>query len=110
MSVLQLDPPIPVITPKGEGYAHLLIDYGPEFSLLWVCFQDDTGECWTWANHDIRGPKNVTMGRRNLSPFRKAPTDAGIVSGKNGGDGQARPSSGPARHGPPAKSDAIDGH
>jgi hypothetical protein len=30
MSTLQLDPPIPVITPKGDGYAHLLIDYGPE--------------------------------------------------------------------------------
>jgi hypothetical protein len=34
MSILQLDPPIPIITPKGDGYAHLLIDYGPENNLL----------------------------------------------------------------------------
>jgi hypothetical protein len=88
MYLTQLNPPIPVITPKGEGYAHLIIDYGPEFSLLWVCFQDDTGECWTWPNHEIRGPKNTTMGRHTLSPFRKAPADAGIAA-KNGGNGAA---------------------
>jgi hypothetical protein len=69
MSVIQLNPPIPMITPKGEAYAHVLIDYGPEFHLLWVCFQDDTGECWTWPNPDVRAVKNVTMGRKSLSPF-----------------------------------------
>jgi hypothetical protein len=58
-----------MITPKGEAYAHVLIDYGPEFHLFWVCFQDDTGECWTWANPDVRGVKNVTLGRKHISPF-----------------------------------------
>jgi hypothetical protein len=70
MSVLQLDPPVPLLTPKGKGLAHFLIDYGAEFDLLWVCFQDDTGECWTWSNPHIRAGKNITMGREAISPLR----------------------------------------
>ena len=74
MSILQLDPPIPVITPKGEGYAHLLIDYGPEYNLLWVCFLDDSGECWTYDNTQIRAQKNVTMGRTFVSRHQPKPS------------------------------------
>jgi hypothetical protein len=57
MSVAQLNPPVPMTTPKGDALAHLLVDYGPEFEVHWVCFQDDTGECWTWPASQIRGPK-----------------------------------------------------
>lgn len=67
MSLMQLAPPMPVITPKGDAYAHVLIDYGPEFNLLWVCFLDDSGECWTFDNSQIRAQKNVTMGRTHVS-------------------------------------------
>lgn len=63
MAVIQLDPPIPLDTPKGSALAHALIDYGAEHDLLWICFQDDTGECWTWRNPEIRAQKNITMGR-----------------------------------------------
>ena len=79
MSILQLDPPIPVITPKGDGYAHLLIDYGPEYNLLWICFLDDSGECWTYDNTHIRAQKNVTLGQGDvlgdgpLGPPRRPP-------------------------------------
>ncbi len=59
----QLNPPLPLETPKGTGLAHAVIDYGPEFDLLWVVFDDVTGECWTWPNPQIRGVKNITMGR-----------------------------------------------
>ena len=61
--IKQLNPPLPVITPKGNAWAHLIIDYGPEADLVWVCFQDDTGECWTWPNSKIRAQKNITYGR-----------------------------------------------
>jgi hypothetical protein len=61
--ILQLNPPLPIITPKGKALAHALIDYGPEADLVWLCFQDQTGECWCWGNRDIRGQKNPTMGR-----------------------------------------------
>jgi hypothetical protein len=60
--ILQLDPPMSLITPKGDAWAVLVIDYGLEHHLLWVCFQDDTGECWTWANPDVRAPANITIG------------------------------------------------
>jgi len=61
--MIQLNPPIPVDTPKGSALAHVLVDYGIEHNLNWVCFQDATGECWTWPNSDIRAQKNITYGR-----------------------------------------------
>lgn len=63
MSILQLNPPIPMDTPKGSALAHMIIDYGPEYNLLWVCFNDADGECWTWDNSKVRAQKNITMGR-----------------------------------------------
>jgi hypothetical protein len=51
-------------TPKGTGLANLVIDYGPDFDLLFVVFDDATGEIWTWPNHQCRAVKNVTLGRR----------------------------------------------
>jgi hypothetical protein len=61
--MLRLDPPIPVLTPKGSAWAHILLDYGQEHHLIWICFQDETGECWSWENKDIRIQPNPTMGR-----------------------------------------------
>lgn len=67
--MLQLNPPIPLETPKGSGFAHFLIDYGQEHHLFWVVFIDDTGECWTFPNPEIRIQKNFTMGRRENPKF-----------------------------------------
>jgi hypothetical protein len=61
--IIQLNPPLPIVTPLGKGLAHVLIDYGIEHDLMWVCFQNETGECWTWSNKDIRADKNITIGR-----------------------------------------------
>lgn len=61
--IVQLNPPLPVLTPKGSGMAHIVIDYGVEHNLLWVVFIDATGECWTYPNMDIRAQKNITLGR-----------------------------------------------
>lgn len=61
--ILQLNPPLPVTTPKGDGLAHLVIDYGAEHHLMWVVWLDASGECWTYPNPEIRACKNVTMGR-----------------------------------------------
>jgi hypothetical protein len=60
--MMQLNPPIPLVTPNGKALAQFLIDYGPEFDLLWVCFEEN-GECWTWRNQDIRAERNITFGR-----------------------------------------------
>lgn len=63
MSMLQLDPPIPLTTPKGEGFAHILLDYGPESDLYWTVLITQTGEIWTYANREVRAAKNITLGR-----------------------------------------------
>ncbi len=65
-SLLQLDPPIPMRTPKGEGIATLVIDYGPDYDLLWtviVTKGEHAGEIWTYPNHQVRGVENVSLGR-----------------------------------------------
>jgi hypothetical protein len=58
--LLQLKPTIPVNTPRGPGFAHVLIDMGQEHHLLWVVFLD-SGECWTFRNPEIRLQANSTM-------------------------------------------------
>jgi len=64
MMIIQLSPTIPLTTPKGKAMAHFLIDYGQEHDLFWVCFQNDTGECWTWNNKNIRLQENITADRK----------------------------------------------
>lgn len=34
--MLQLNPPIHVTTPKGEGFALVLLDYGPCMNTVWI--------------------------------------------------------------------------
>lgn len=63
--IQQLNPPIPVNTPKGNGEAWLVIDYHPETDIMWVVCLDDTGQVWTFKNQEVRGIKNVTIGRNN---------------------------------------------
>ncbi|MEP7184782.1 MAG: hypothetical protein ABI767_02995 [Rhodanobacter sp.] len=79
--MIQLNPPIPMNTPKGEGFAHLMLDYGPESDLYWVVMITSTGEIWTYANRYVRGSKNITLGRTNptlpLSPAAVPPGELG---------------------------------
>ncbi len=63
-AVTQLNPPLPMETSKGSGWAHFVIDYGPEAALLWVVFMDEDGACWTVPNPEVRMYMNWTMGRR----------------------------------------------
>jgi len=61
--IMQLNPALPVVTPKGSGLAHIVLDYGVEHNLIWTVFLDSNGECWSFDNKDIRAAKNITMGR-----------------------------------------------
>jgi hypothetical protein len=63
--ILQLSPTVPLDTPKGPAFAHVLIDPGQEHHLQWVCFISETGECWTFQNPDVKLGRNATMGIRN---------------------------------------------
>ena len=67
--IVQLNPPIPLKTPKGNALAQALIDYGIEHDLVWVCFQQDTGEVWCWRNPEVRAQTNITMGRKSNNQY-----------------------------------------
>ena len=64
--MLQLNPPLPMLTPKGEGFAQFLIDYGPESDLYWTVFITANGEIWTFSNREVRASKNITLGRTHV--------------------------------------------
>jgi hypothetical protein len=66
--ITQLNPPLPLLTSKGRGLAHFVIDYGPEADLLWVVFLDEDGTCWSVPNPEIRMHFNWSMGRRPEKP------------------------------------------
>lgn len=89
--ILQLNPSLPLQTPKGFGWAHFLIDYSQEHDLLYVVFLNENGECWTFPNSQIRMVDNISLGRYGTNPlsFRRfGPGDPG---------GQCSP---PAHHWP----------
>lgn len=67
--MIQLNPTIPVLTPKGSGWAFFLIDRSQEHDLEWVVFLDNGGYCWTFRNSDVRIQKNLTLSRDQISPF-----------------------------------------
>jgi hypothetical protein len=69
--MIQLNPPIPVTTPKGKGWAFFCIDRSQEHDLEWVVFLDENGECWTFKNSEIRIQKNYTLNRLNEDFPRK---------------------------------------
>jgi hypothetical protein len=63
IALTQLNPPLPPETSKRSGWAHFVIDYGPESALLWVVFMDADGACRTVPNSEVRMTYNWTMGR-----------------------------------------------
>jgi hypothetical protein len=71
--LVQLHTPIPVETPLGDAFAHLVFDYGQEHYIHFVCFLNETGECWIFDNREIRLQPNLTMGVRRPPAVDKAP-------------------------------------
>lgn len=67
-TALQLDPPLPLLIRHNGGWekawAHVLLDYGIEADVMFLCFLDASGECWTVRGPDVRMQANVTLGRK----------------------------------------------
>lgn len=74
-TIKRLDPVIWVETPMGDADAEFLIEIGDEHHLQWICWIHETGECWTFPNHEVRKATNVTMGRDKISPFSQKTID-----------------------------------
>lgn len=51
-------------TPMGDARAHWMI-VEEEQDILWICFMQDSGECRTFSNQNIRLMSNDTIGRRS---------------------------------------------
>ncbi len=98
--MLQLNPPLPMNTPKGEGFAHVLLDYGPESDLYWTVLITATGEIWTYPNYQVRAAKNITLGRAHPDQPPASDTHACEARGDGGqASGLNRKSGGPAVRG-----------
>jgi hypothetical protein len=63
-TIIQLDPFLPVNTPKGKGSAVFLLDYGEENHVLWGVVLDADGTVWWVSNPEISLRSNWSMGRR----------------------------------------------
>lgn len=64
MTLLQLDPPIPLLTREGRKVTAIMaVDYGPEYETLLLCGFDDSRELW-WLDHtELRLGNNISLGR-----------------------------------------------
>ena len=60
--ILQLDPPIWVTTPLGEGHAILVIDYGPSINTVWVVHTFDDGKVTHVDSSEVRVMGNAMYG------------------------------------------------
>jgi hypothetical protein len=85
--MLQLDPTIPMMTPKGSGYALFVVDYSQEHHLMWVVALDDGGEIWMFENPDVRVQSNFTLGRRADRAFGMRPGSAASAAFRQNGNG-----------------------
>jgi hypothetical protein len=61
--IVQLNPTIPVFTPRGPGHCVAWIDYSQDHNTLWKVMLDDGGEVWDFPQSDIRGVENFSLGR-----------------------------------------------
>lgn len=108
----QLNPPIPLKTPKGDAWAVALMDYGPQWDLLWVTFIEKTGECWTFRNPEIRQGANYTFSHPQPTAIMRPvpqtaapastpePAPAPVMNGHNGHaltNGHDKPANGYAK-------------
>jgi len=60
--MLQLNPPIWVQTPLGEGDALVLIDYGPNVNTVWLVHLHEGGRALHFDSSDIRVMGNLMYG------------------------------------------------
>ena len=60
MFALQLNPLFPLETPKGKAMAHVMLDYGFEHYVYFLCFIDETGEPWIFDQRQVRMQANIT--------------------------------------------------
>lgn len=69
--MLQLNPPLWVKTPLGEGHALLVIDYGPSVNTIWVVHQFDDGRVVHVDSSEVRMMGNPMYGIDHPGPVQR---------------------------------------
>lgn len=72
MALTQLNPTIPLRSPRASGEAIAVIDYSIEHDLMWVIVDDKTGQVWTVPNAEVRAYVNYSAGRTSADPVNEA--------------------------------------
>lgn len=71
--ILQLNPPIWVTTPLGEGHALFLIDYGPAINTVWVVHLFDGGKVTHIDSSEVRVMGNAMWGIGHPTKPKRVP-------------------------------------
>ena len=69
--MLQLNPPLWVLTPKGEGFAVVLIDYGPALNSVWVVHLIENGDVVHVDSSEVRMGGNEMWNIKPPKEFKK---------------------------------------
>lgn len=69
--ILELEDPISVLTPLGEGLALLIIDYGIHLNTCWVVALRADGQVKHFDANDIKLSKNYTYHIATTPPTPK---------------------------------------
>jgi len=67
--MLQLNPPMHVMTPKGEAFARLVIDYGPDVNPVFVVDLFSDRGCFCVDAAEIRFGPNAMYDLQEPEPF-----------------------------------------
>jgi hypothetical protein len=66
--MLQLEPPVKLRHKDGRKFTALvLLDYGPDYEMLWIGGFEDSGEIWAVPNRELRLVENVSLGREDTA-------------------------------------------
>lgn len=68
-ALLRLSPPIYVMTPLGEAYAHVLIDYGIDHNTVWLAANCETGSVAHFDSSEVRFMGNEMLNLPHPKPF-----------------------------------------
>ena len=69
--IIQTNPPIWVMTPLGEGFAHFIIDYGVHLNSMWKVALFETGEVINVDDAEIRVMGNEALNIPMPKPFKE---------------------------------------
>ena len=65
---VQLNPPIPVVTPLGHALAYFI--WGVDRLVWYGCFLNETGENWWFLNHQVRLCPSMSDNQVAMSPIK----------------------------------------